>query len=202
MIRILVADDHQLIREGLRKVLKDQADIRIVSEASSVSDLLSKLSMEVDLVILDISMPDQNGLEAIRQIHEVRPELRVLVLSMHPEERFAVQAIREGAWGYMTKDTAAGELALAIRKIISGKKYISGTLAETLAGYLDTPNSRPMHENLSSREKQVLCSIPNGRSIKEIATDLAISINTVNTYRNRMLGKMRMKTYAEIVRYA
>lgn len=203
MIRVMIADDHILIREGLKKILKEAIDIKVVAEAVDVPNLLESLKKtEVDLLVLDISLPGKNGLEALQDLKKGWPALPVLILSMHPEERFAVRAFKEGAAGYMTKESAPEEMIQAIRKIVQGRKYVSSSLAERLAIELKNPASALPHERLSSREYQILRLIAAGKSSKDIAGDLSLSVNTVNTYRMRMQEKMGMKSDAEIIRYA
>jgi len=203
MIRILIADDHLLIREGLKKVLKEAIDMRVVKEAVNAAEMLQTLKEgEIDLVVLDISLPDKSGLEVLQDLKRDYPKIPVLILSAHPEERFAVRALREGAAGYLTKESAPQELIQALRKIIQGRKYVSPSLAERLAIDVKNPGMKPPHETLSSREYQILRLVAAGKSSKEIAADLSISINTVNTYRSRMQEKMGMKTDAELIRYA
>lgn len=203
MIKILIADDHILIREGLKKVLKEAIDMKVVKEAVNASEMLTILKEgEIDLVILDISLPDKSGLEVLQDLRRDYPKLPVLILSAHPEERFAVRALREGAAGYLTKESAPQELIQALRKIVQGRKYVSPSLAERLAIDIKNPAMKPPHETLSSREYQILRLVAGGKSSKEIAADLSISVNTVNTYRARMQEKMGMKTDAELIRYA
>ncbi len=203
MIRVLIADDHVLIREGLKKLLKEEWDMSVVGEASNgqqVSDFLT--DHEVDILVLDISMPGRSGLDVLKELKQTSPKLPVLVLSMHPEERFAVRSLRAGASGYITKESAGEELVKAIRKIVDGGRYISLTLAEKLAFGLDADSSRPLHETLSDREYQVMGMIATGKKMSEIAEELSLSIRTVNTYRARILEKMQMKTNAELIHYA
>jgi two-component system, NarL family, invasion response regulator UvrY len=203
MIKILIADDHLLIREGLKKVLKEAIDMKVVKEAVNAAEMLAILKEgEIDLVILDISLPDKSGLEVLQDLRRDYPKLPVLILSAHPEERFAVRALREGAAGYLTKESAPQELIQALRKIVQGRKYVSPSLAERLAIDIKNPAMKPPHETLSSREYQILRLVAGGKSSKEIAADLSISVNTVNTYRARMQEKMGMKTDAELIRYA
>ena len=203
MVNVLIADDHVLIREGLKRILKDAPDLKVVGEAQDAREIFECLKKhDIDMVVLDISLPGKSGLEILKDIKQERPAMHVLILSMHPEDRFAVRALRAGAGGYLTKQSAAQELIAAIRKIVQGRKYVSPTLAEQLAVGLDIDTGKPAHEGLSDREYQVLCLIAGGRTIKEIATDLFLSISTINTYRTRILEKMGMRTDAELIRYA
>ncbi|HJZ12040.1 MAG TPA: response regulator transcription factor [Acidobacteriota bacterium] len=203
MIKILIGDDHILIREGLKKILKAAADINVVAEASDARGVLEGLKKEdVDVVVLDISLPGKNGIELLKDLKLQNAKLPVLMLSMHPEDRFAVRALKAGASGYITKESAAEELIKAIRKVVQGRKYVSPTLAEKLAFNLDIDTDKPPHESLSDREYEVLCLIATGKSVREIAEQLHLSMSTVNTYRARILDKMKMRTDAELIRYA
>lgn len=203
MLRILIADDHALIREGLKKILKAAQDITVVSEAQNAREVIEEMKkQELDVVILDISLPGKSGLELLKDLKLEYPKLPVLILSMHPEDRFAVRALKAGAAGYVTKESAVEELVKAVRKVVQGRKYVSPALAEKLAFDLETDTGKPPHENLSDREYQVMCLIAIGKSVREIASELYLSISTVNTYRGRILEKMNMKTDAELIRYA
>lgn len=203
MVRILIADDHALIREGLKKILKAAQDISVVSEAQNAREVMEEVKkQELDVVILDISLPGKSGLELLKDLKQEYPALPILILSMHPEDRFAVRALKAGAAGYVTKESAVEELVKAIRKVVHGRKYVSPALAEKLAFDLETDTGKPPHENLSDREYQVMCLIAVGKSVREIAGELFLSISTVNTYRGRILEKMNMKTDAELIRYA
>ncbi len=203
MIKILIADDHPLIREGLKKTLKEEIGMEVVCEAkhgNEVLDLLNK--MEVDVVILDLSMPGLSGLETLKELKQKSPDLPVIILSMHPEERFAIRALKSGASGYLTKENAPQGLVEAIHKVVSGGRYITHSLAEKLSFEIESNCKKHLHELLSDREFQIFCLIASGKSIKEISDMLFLSINTVNTYRVRILGKMNMKTNIEITHYA
>jgi DNA-binding NarL/FixJ family response regulator len=203
MISLLIADDHGLIREGLKKVLREATDIEIAGEAQDAPELFELLQKtKVDGILLDLSLPGKSGMDALQEIKQQHPGLPVLILSAHPEELFAVRALKAGASGYVTKDQAPQELVQAIRKIVNGGKYVSSSLAEKLAAEVKNPSDIPLHETLSNREYQILCLIAAGKPPRDIATELMISINTVNTYRTRMLEKMGMKTDAEVIRYA
>jgi two-component system invasion response regulator UvrY len=203
MINILIVDDHELVREGLKKVLKRQSDMNVVGEASNAHELFEQLgSMSVDVVILDITLPGKSGLEILKELVVQYPKIRSLVLSMHPEERFAVRAFKAGAFGYLTKDTAASELAGAIRRVMSGRKYASASLAEQLVELFGEHGSNPSHEMLSDREFEVLCLLATGKSVSQIALQLSLSVNTIATYRSRVLEKLKLKSNAELMRYA
>lgn len=202
-IRILIADDHILIREGLKKILKNASDLRVVGEAQNSQEVLEQLkSTSVDIVVLDLSFPGRSGLEILNDLKKAYPKLPVLILSMHPEERFATRAFKAGASGYLTKDCAAEELIYAIRRVVGGRKFVSASLAEKLATQLETDGDAPLVESLSPREHQVLCMIGIGKKIKDIAQELALSVNTINTYRVRILEKLNMTKDAELIRYA
>jgi two-component system invasion response regulator UvrY len=203
VIRILVADDHPMVRAGLRKVIQEESDMTLAGEASNAQELMEQLEQQnVDVVLLDISMPGRSGLEVLQEIKHLRPKLPVLVFSMHPEDRYALRALRSGAAGYMTKESPPAELVKAIRKIITGGKYVSPPLAEKLAFSLESGSERPPHETLSDREFQVMSMIAMGKSISEIAEELSLSVSTINTYRQRVLEKMQMHSNSEITRYA
>jgi two-component system invasion response regulator UvrY len=203
MIALLIADDHGLIREGLKKVLREASDIEIAGEAQDAPELFELLQQKrVDGILLDISLPGKSGMDALQEIKQKHPGLPVLILSAHPEELFAVRALKAGASGYVSKDQAPTELVQAIRKVVNGGKYVSSSLAEKLAAEVRNPSDVPLHETLSNREYQILCLIASGKPPREIANELKISINTVNTYRTRMLEKMSMKSDAEVIRYA
>lgn len=203
MIRILIADDHAIFREGLKHILSECADVRVAAEAKNGQEVLEKIWHDkYDMVLLDISMPGMSGLEVLKQLKIEKPKLPVLVLSMHPEEQYAVRVLRAGASGYLTKESAPDELITAIRKISQGRKYITSSLAERLASEMEIDSDKPLHEMLSDREYQVLRMIASGKTITQIAEDLSLSIKTVSTYRTRIMEKMNMKTTAEMMHYA
>ena len=203
MIKVLIADDHAVVRQGLKQILSEQPDMKVLGEAGSVPELLDHIrKQQWDIVVLDISMPGRGGLEGLKELKQEQPKLPVLILSIHPEDQFAVRALKTGASGYLTKDSAPEELVQAIRKVLTGRKYISPGLAEKLATDLQTDTARPLHEALSDREFQILRLIASGISVTEIANKLSLSVKTVSTYRTRILEKMKMKTSAELMRYA
>lgn len=203
MIKILIADDHAIVREGLKQILSENPDLVVVAEASTGQEVLEKISKnDLDLVVLDIAMPGRGGLDILKEIKTQRPRLAVLMLSMYPEEQYAVRVLKSGASGYLTKESAPAELVKAIRQISQGKKYISPSLAEKLAIDLEISPDRPPHETLSDREYQVMCMIASGKTLREIADGLSLSIKTISTYRSRILEKMNMKTNAELTHYA
>lgn len=203
MIKVLIADDHPLLRAGLKHVLESEADFCSPGEAEDALDLLEKIEKQTwDVVVLDITMPGRNGLEVLADIRRRRPSLPVLMLSMHSEEQYAIRSIKSGANGYLTKTKAPAELVSAIRRVLSGKRYVSATLGEVLANVIENGERRPLHEILSDREYHVVCRIAAGKSISEIAEETALSVKTVSTYRTRALEKMKMRTNAELTRYA
>jgi len=200
---ILIADDHMIVREGLKQILADTPDMVVTDEAKNGEEALSKaLGSDFDVVVLDIALPDKSGLEVLRQIRDRKPKLPVLILSMYPEDQFALRVLKAGASGYLNKESAPEELINALRKASNGAKYISDTLLEEIADTLDFTTERPAQEMLSDREFQVLCLIASGKSVKEIAGKLEINIKTVSTYRLRILEKMRMKNNSELTYYA
>jgi len=203
MIKVLVADDHTLVRKGLKKILLDTKDVKVVDEASDDKEILTKVSNnDYDLVLLDISLPGRNGIDVLKQIKCMRPELPVLILSMYPEEQYAIRSIKAGASGYLTKESAPDELIDAIRKVALGRKYITSSLAERLAMEIGEKTGRPSHESLSDREYQVMCMIASGKTVKEIAETLSLSVKTISTYRARILEKMHLKNNAQLTYYA
>ncbi len=203
MINVLIADDHALIREGLKKILNGEPDMTLVGEANNVVELFKQLGrLDVNIVLLDISMPGESGLDAIKELRQKHPHIPVLILSIHPEQRFAVRALRAGASGYIMKQSAVEELVQAIRKVVSGGKYVSASLAEQLATELDNQSGKALHETLSDREFQVLRLIAAGKKSSEIAAELSVTLSTVNTYRSRILEKMNMQSNVDLTRYA
>ncbi|MCL5746310.1 MAG: response regulator transcription factor [Acidobacteria bacterium] len=202
-MRILIADDHAVVRQGLIKILADQFGPAIFGEAEdgrAALDLLTKHSW--DAVILDISLPDMSGLDVLRELRQQRLNIPALILSMHAESQYAVRALRAGAAGYLTKQSNPEELVKAVRRVVSGGKYLSPALAEALAIDLGRTGGNPLHETLSDREFQVMCMIASGKSVKEAAERLSLSPKTVSTYRARILEKLKVKTTAELILYA
>lgn len=203
MIRVLLADDHPLLRDGLRQVLTQEPDVEVVGEAGDSEQVLREVSeKDCDVLVLDLTMPGRGGLDVLRDIRRQRPNLPILILSMHAEDQFAVPAIKAGANGYLCKDNAGPEVVKAIRRVLTGKKYVSPTLAEMLANALDHDGERPPHESLSDREFQVLCKIASGMTVSQIAEEVSLSVKTISTYRSRVLEKMNMHNNAELTRYA
>ena len=198
----MVADDHPVVRRGLIQIINEEGDLTVVAEAVNSQGVLDVLGRDrVDVVVLDISMPGRTGLETLDEIRKYYSGVRVLVLSFHPEEQYAVRSIRAGASGYMNKDSAPDQLVTAIRKVASGKKYLTPEVAEALAMAIDSTGKKALHEELSDREYQVLRLIGSGKAVSEIAVELSISVKTVSTYRSRILGKMNLKTNSELTRY-
>lgn len=203
MIKILIVDDHAVVRAGIKQILSETPDMIVADEASNGQEVLNKVSENnYDVVLLDISMPGRNGLDILKQLKREKPKLHVLMLSVYPEEQYAVRALRAGASGYLTKESAPSELIAAVRKISQGGKYVTSLLAEKLAFDLEFYVEKPHHELLSDREYQVMCMIAKGKTVKGIARELSLSVQTISTYRTRILEKMKMKNNAEIIRYA
>ncbi len=203
MINILIVDDHAVVRAGLRQIISGVSDMTVADEADSAIEALAKIRKKgYSMVILDISMPGKSGLDVLKEIRNEHTKLPVLMLSMYPEDQYAVRALRSGASGYMTKDSAPEELVTAIRTVAAGRKYISSDLAERFAFNLDSDMKKEPHEILSDREYQVLCTIASGKTISEIADQLSLSVKTISTYRSRILEKMQLKNNAELTNYA
>ncbi|MFC1920337.1 response regulator [Chloroflexota bacterium] len=203
MIRTFIADDHAIVRRGLRQIVAETTDIVIAGEASTGKEALQEiLTNNFDVILLDITMPDINGLDILKEIKRQRPEIKVLILSMHPEEQFAIRALKAGASGYLTKDSAPSELVGAIQKVAKGGRYISVSLGEKLASQLTDDSGKEPHETLTDREYQIMQMIARGNSIQEIAEELFLSTSTVYTYRTRILRKLQIRSNAALIRYA
>jgi two-component system, NarL family, invasion response regulator UvrY len=203
MIKIIIADDHAVVRQGVKQILAAEPDMRLVGEANDFAQTLEVTRrLAWDVLILDYSMPGGNGLQILKKIKHAHPRRPVLILSMHPEEAIAVSALRAGAAGYVSKESASEELTVAIRKAVSGKKYVSASLAETLALELGEGPQGLVHESLSDREYRVMWMIASGKSITHIAKELSLSPNTVSTYRLRILKKLKLENNADLVRYS
>ncbi|GEC97209.1 MAG: hypothetical protein RLZZ220_1764 [Pseudomonadota bacterium] len=201
-IRVLIADDHAIVRQGLRQILSDTPDLTVSGEAENgVQAVQMVRAGEWDVVLMDVSMPDRNGIDALKLIKKEYPRLPVLILSMYPEEQYAIRALKAGAAGYLTKQSAPELLVTAIRQVASGKKYVSPSLAEELANAIGDDSERPPHEKLSDREYQTLCMIASGKTPAEIAEALNLSVKTVSVYRARLLEKMNLRNNAELTHY-
>jgi two-component system, NarL family, invasion response regulator UvrY len=202
-MKILITDDHAVLRRGLRQIIEDGFGKVQFGEAANASEAIAQVAKEAwDLVVLDITMPGRTGLEALKEIKTLRPNLRVLVLSVHSEDQFAVRVLKAGASGFLNKDSAPEELVKALRKVLAGGRYVSNSLAEKLAGTLDKKGGEFPHQQLSDREFQVLRMIGSGKTVSEIAEELSLSVKTVSTYRARILEKMNLSTNAELTRYS
>ena len=201
-MKILICDDHKIVRDGLRQILQQLEEVTFIGEAGNGNEALDLLKGEVfEVVLLDISLPDKNGLEVLTSIKSKWPLTNVLMLSMHPQEQYAIRALKLGASGYLTKDTASEELIIAVKKVSAGGKYISQSLAENLALHIDDDMLRQKHEILSNREFEIMIKIANGKSLQEIGDELFISVKTVSTYRCRIMEKMGLKKNTELTRY-
>lgn len=202
MIRVFIVDDHEIIRQGLKMILKEAPDLTVVGEAADGTEALKKLrTAECDVLVLDMNMPGKSGIELLSEIKSLRPKLHILVLTIHPEDKFALKTLKAGASGYLCKDTALEELEIAIRKIFNKGRYISNTLAEQLA-FEVVPDNRTLHEQLSRRENEILIKIAKGMKVKEIGAELNLSISTVFTYRLRIFEKLNVKSNVELTHYA
>jgi len=202
-MKVLIADDHAVFRRGLRETLAEAFSRVTFGEARTAQETLEQVRrQDWDVVILDISMPGKSGLDILEDLKRLRPRMPILLLSMHPEQQFARRALKSGAAGYLTKDSVTEELKEAVKKIVGGGRYVSATLAEKLAVDLRQGADTPLYELLSDREFQVLRMIASGKTVKDIAEDLSLSVKTVSTYRGRILEKTGMKTNAELIRYA
>ena len=204
MIKVLIADDHALFREGLKKVIGQHSDIEVLGEASNGQEALEKVWKEdFDVLLLDISMPGRSGIDILKEIKNAKhqPKPKILMLSMHPEEQYAVRALKAGASGYLTKESAPDEIIEAIRRVSLGLKYVTLSLAEKLAIELEFDSEKPLHEQLSDREYQVMQMIARGHTIKKIAEKLFLSSRTISTYKSRILEKLNIKNNADIISY-
>lgn len=203
MIQLVIADDHPIVREGLKRIVTGCTDMQVVDEAIDYEDLFVKVrDSDVDVLLLDISMPGVGFLEALSCLKAERPALKILVLSIHPEDQYALRALKAGAAGYLTKDHSPEQLADAIRKVYQGHRYITPTLAESLAADLGTARTRPLHELLSNREYEVFTKLGEGKTVTEISSELHLSPKTISTYRTRILEKTQLRNNAELMRYA
>ncbi len=203
MINVLIADDHAVVRKGIRQIISEDEEINVLGEASNANEIIAQLyDHDWDVFVLDITMPGKNGLDVMIEIKQKRPEIKILILSMHPEEEIALRALKTGASGYLNKDSVPGELIKAIRKIYNGGRYISSMLAESIVFSHEREEYLLPHEALSEREFQVMCLIASGNTLSQIAEELSLSIKTVSTYRTRIMDKMNMKSNVEITHYS
>lgn len=203
MIKIFVADDHSLIREGIKNLVGLESDLKIVGETADPFTVCDRIrETNPDIILLDISMPGKSGLDVLKEVKQILPDVKVLIMSMLPEDQFAKRTLKAGASGYITKDSLPDEILTAIRRVASGRKYVSEFLAEKLANDLYDHTEKQPHEILSDREFQILKMIASGKSQSDISDELAISVSTVNTYRSRILEKLNFKSNADIIRYA
>ncbi|MGH8685651.1 MAG: response regulator [Nitrosospira sp.] len=202
-MRILIVDDHAIVRQGLRQILTESNEAIVIKEADCGAEAIRQVREgEWDVVILDISLPDRNGIDTLKQIKKEYPRIPVLMLSMHEEGLYAIRALKAGASGYITKQSAPSELMTAIHQVARGRKYLTATLAEAMADSLGTNYDRPLHETLSDREYQTLCLIASGKSLTGVAEEMCLSVKTVSVYRGRLLEKMKLKNNAELTHYA
>ena len=203
MLRILIADDHTVVRKGLKLILLEEFPSSVIEEVSDAEQLIQKvMTAKWDVVVSDLSMPGRSGLDALHQIKHSHPELPVLILSIHPEEHYALRVLKAGASGYLSKDSAPDELVKAVQRVLLGKKYISSTVAEKLATTFTTDTDKHLHENLSDREFDVMKLLASGKSVSDIAESLSLSVTTVSTYRARIMTKMGLKTNSDLTKYA
>ncbi len=203
MIKVLIADDHAIVREGLKQILADTRDIVVAGQSENGVDTINLARKgHCDVLLLDISMPDRSGIEVLKQLKKEFPKLAVLMLSMHREDQYAIRSLKAGASGYLNKQSAPAELVNAIRQVASGKKYISLALAQELANQIGDDHEAPLHESLSDREYQTLTMIASGKTVSDIAIELALSVKTISMYRSRLLQKMKLRHNAELTHYA
>lgn len=203
MIRIVIADDHAIVRQGLKQILEEDREMKVVAEYANGEEALRWIrANDCDVVLLDISMPGRSGIDVLKLLHEEKPKLPILILSIYSEDQYAVRLIKAGAAGYLTKESAPEVVMEAVRRVASGKKHISRAVAEMLANELGAPDEKLPHETLSDREYQIFLQLASARTVSEIADTLALSVKTVSTYRSRILEKMQLRNNAELMRYA
>ncbi|MBP6611660.1 MAG: response regulator transcription factor [Paludibacter sp.] len=203
MIKVFIVDDHEIIREGLKKILKEESDFVVVAEAQDGVEALEKIQhTDCDIMLLDMNMPGRSGIDLLSDLKIVKPQLHILVLSIHPEDKFALRTLKAGASGYLCKDTALDELVIAIRKIHSKGRYLSTTLAEQLAFDVVPDKDQLPHESLSNRELEIMFLLAEGKKVKTIAKELTLSVSTVFTYRVRIFEKLKLKNDVELTHYA
>ena len=203
MIHVMIADDHAIVRQGLKQILNETDDIRVTGEAETGFQAIKIARQhDFDVTLLDISLPDRNGIDVLKQIRKDRPNLAILVLSMHNEHEFAIRALKAGAAGYLNKQSAPAQLVTAIRQVASGDKYISPALAQELANSINSKDDQPLYTILSDREFQTLCMIASGKTLSDISTEMFLSPKTVSVYRSRVLEKLKLTNNSELIRYA
>ncbi|MBI5462022.1 MAG: response regulator transcription factor [Gammaproteobacteria bacterium] len=203
MIRVFIADDHPVVRAGIKQILAEAQDIELCGEAENGQEVLEKVERcKPHVLILDIAMPGRNGIETLKRITDTHPDIAVIILSMYPEDQYALRLLKSGASGYLTKECASDQLVTAVRKVARGRKYISTALAEILAENISGNGDQPAHQELSNREYQIFCLLAGGRRVSEIAGELSLSVKTISTYRTRILRKMHMTKNAELTYYA
>ena len=203
LVKILIIDDHEIVRRGVKQILEETYSQVEVGEADTAQKGIAAVQQEPwDLAIVDISLPDQSGLELLCELHRMAPRLPLMVLSLHPEEQYAVRAFRAGAMAYLTKQTGPEELARAVKQVLTGRMYVTASLGECMAGNLNKNPTSPAHHTLSEREFEVLVLLARGQSVKNIAQSLTLSIKTISTYRARLLDKLQLTTTAKLIRYA
>ncbi len=203
MIRIMITDDHAIVRQGLRQILSETDDLKVTGEAETGFQAIKIVRQKTfDVMLLDISLPDRNGIEILKQVKKDQPNLAILVLSMHTEHEFAVRALKAGASGYLNKQSAPAQLVTAIRQVASGDKYVSPAVAQELANAIGTDSDQPLYTNLSDREFQTLCQIAAGKTLADISAEMFLSPKTVSVYRARLLEKLKLTNNSELIRYA
>jgi DNA-binding NarL/FixJ family response regulator len=203
MVKILIADDHEIFRKGIKQILSEMPEKFVVDEAKNGQEVMEKMwGNNYRVVLLDISMPGRNGLDILKQVKSYKRDLQVLILSMYPEEQFAVRALKAGAAGYLTKACKPDELVTAVQNVLKGKKYISSSLSDRLALYVGADERRSPHETLSTREYEVMCMTAAGKPVKQIAMELSLSDKTISTYRSRILDKLNISNIAQLIQYA
>ncbi|MBP6365849.1 MAG: response regulator transcription factor [Nitrosomonas sp.] len=203
MINVMIADDHAIVRQGLKQILSETDDIKVTGEAETGFQAIKiARQQDFDVMLLDISLPDRNGIDILKQIKKDRPNLAVLMLSMHNEHEFAIRALKAGAAGYLNKQSAPAQLVVAIRQVAAGDKYVSSAVAQELANSINTDADKPLYTTLSDREYQTLCFIAEGKTLSEISAEMFLSPKTVSVYRARLLEKLNLSNNSELIRYA
>lgn len=203
IIKVLIADDHAIVREGLKQILADTKDIAVAGEAENGLEAIKLVRQgKGNVLLLDISMPDRNGIEVLKQVRKETPAIAVLILTMHREDQYAIRSLKAGAAGYLNKQSAPAELVNAIRQVATGRKYVTPTLAQELANQVNEEREVPLHETLSDREFQTLTMIASGKTVSDIARELVLSVKTISMYRSRLLQKMKLRHNAELTHYA